>query len=251
MKKEAPSYFNRVRSTLIGTGALFGASCLSAVTIDFDEPEYTAAPGDTVAVTLSFDASIPDGLAGYQLRLNAAGSGLFDSDASSITIVSDLDNNLFGDGPAERTLGSNLAEVFGFSESGQAYGGVEFVTFDLAIDPDAGPGTYVLSLELPQEDSFVDGELQVIDDDLVFGSSSLVIEVPAPSLSEAPRYNGDAESFEVTFTGVPGRSYVLEASEDLGEWEALATLTAEPSGLIEYEDTSAASFSQRFYRLVD
>ncbi|NBB78442.1 MAG: hypothetical protein GVY36_03220 [Verrucomicrobia bacterium] len=251
MRMKATHSDNRARPGFIACGVLVAASGLHAVNVNFDNAEYVAGPGDTVAITLSFDEAVPNGLAGYHLRLNAASSGVFEPSASSISIVTELDNNLFGDGPADRTLADDSAKVLGFAEAGSPYTGVEFVTFDLKIDADAPAGTYALSLELPLEDSFVDGNFQIIDDDLVFDTSSLVIEVPPPASSAAPQYDGDADTFSLSFSGVPGRSYLLEVSDDLENWDDLTTLTAAPSGSMTYVDTSVSSHPKRFYRLVD
>ena len=248
--KPARSFNCRFPSLIVGC-LLLAASSLLAVDVNFDQAEYVAEPGDTVAITLSFGAPVPNGLSGYQLRLNAGASGLFEPGTSSIGIDAELDNNLFGDGPASRTVAGDSAEILGFSELGTPYTGVDFVTFNLKIDADAPAGNYTLIQQLPLEDSFVDGNFQSIDDDLVFDTSSLVIEVPAPTTSAAPQYDDDADTFTLSFNGVPGRSYRLEVSDDLENWGNLANVTAAASGLITYVDTTVASHPRRFYRLVD
>jgi hypothetical protein len=55
----------------------------------------------------------------------------------------------------------------------------------------------------------------------------------------------------VRFTGVPGRIYEIQATENLSEpWVTIATQTADSSGLYDYIDEDAGDYSQRFYRAV-
>ncbi|GAA5115407.1 cadherin-like domain-containing protein [Luteolibacter yonseiensis] len=49
--------------------------------------------------------------------------------------------------------------------------------------------------------------------------------------------------------GIPGRSYVIQASSDMVNWTTLATKVAGPNGIFEFVDADAAGFPTRFYRL--
>jgi len=46
-----------------------------------------------------------------------------------------------------------------------------------------------------------------------------------------------------------GSHYTLEASTDLSDWTALASLVAGPDGMFEFLDVSASNLTARFYRL--
>jgi hypothetical protein len=58
-----------------------------------------------------------------------------------------------------------------------------------------------------------------------------------------------ATGFELRLTGSPGATYLLEASSDFQNWTPIST-NAAPTGTIEFTDSDAASFEQRFYRAV-
>ena len=64
----------------------------------------------------------------------------------------------------------------------------------------------------------------------------------------ALQLNGDVR---VVAFALPGRTYTLETSADLLAWSSVANnITAPPSGVINYLDTTAGGASPRFYRLV-
>jgi hypothetical protein len=50
------------------------------------------------------------------------------------------------------------------------------------------------------------------------------------------------------FFGVPGQNYRFQATTNLADWEDLATVVCDPSGIYRYADTNAPAFPQRFYR---
>jgi len=54
--------------------------------------------------------------------------------------------------------------------------------------------------------------------------------------------------FTIFFTSQAGQAYVIEASVDLVNWSALATVTAAGAST-GYTDLNAGSFGQRFYRV--
>jgi hypothetical protein len=53
-----------------------------------------------------------------------------------------------------------------------------------------------------------------------------------------------------TFTGQPGRTYRVVASEDLGTWETVDTLVAPPDGVMEFAELPVPGMRQRFYKVV-
>jgi hypothetical protein len=46
----------------------------------------------------------------------------------------------------------------------------------------------------------------------------------------------------------PGLLYRVEASDDYQNWQPIITFTAPQGGILEFQDSSAPSFSRRFYR---
>ncbi|MBP8258844.1 MAG: hypothetical protein KA118_04185 [Verrucomicrobia bacterium] len=58
----------------------------------------------------------------------------------------------------------------------------------------------------------------------------------------------DAEGFfKLIATGEPGKDVIVEASDDLDQW-AEAVMLPNPTGTVEFVDTSTASWPHRFFR---
>ena len=57
-----------------------------------------------------------------------------------------------------------------------------------------------------------------------------------------------AGQFVLTVSGLIGQTYDIEASQDLMNWTNIGTVTLGASGSLDFTDTNAASFPQRFYR---
>jgi uncharacterized repeat protein (TIGR03803 family) len=53
--------------------------------------------------------------------------------------------------------------------------------------------------------------------------------------------------FEFSFTGIPGVTYRIDASQDLINWATQNTVTS-PTGLNQFTDPAAPLYTQRFYR---
>jgi hypothetical protein len=69
---------------------------------------------------------------------------------------------------------------------------------------------------------------------------------PAGS-SEVPLLSIDGNQLQLR--GKPGEEYIVEASEDLINWEVLGTLIIGLEGVTDFADADAAQFRQRFYRI--
>lgn len=55
----------------------------------------------------------------------------------------------------------------------------------------------------------------------------------------------------IGFSGVPGRTYLIQATEDLTQpWQTIHTTPVESSDIYVFIDEDAGSYTQRFYRLV-
>jgi hypothetical protein len=54
----------------------------------------------------------------------------------------------------------------------------------------------------------------------------------------------------VTYPGVPGRTYRVEASEDLMTWLTIGTVRAPASGVVKYLEPISEENRARFYRLI-
>lgn len=52
----------------------------------------------------------------------------------------------------------------------------------------------------------------------------------------------------LTVTGPIGRTYDIQATEDLKTWTIIGTVTVGAGGVLDFTDTNAAAFSKRFYR---
>jgi hypothetical protein len=71
--------------------------------------------------------------------------------------------------------------------------------------------------------------------------------VAPPGSSEVPLLSIDGDHLQLR--GKPGEEYVVEASEDLINWEELGTLVVGLEGVVDFEDADAAQFRQRFYSI--
>jgi len=62
-------------------------------------------------------------------------------------------------------------------------------------------------------------------------------------ISSAP-----AGQFILTVTGQTGQTYDVQATQDLKTWTVIGTVTVGAGGSLDFTDTNAANFPQRFYR---
>jgi hypothetical protein len=69
---------------------------------------------------------------------------------------------------------------------------------------------------------------------------SLVIQ----TLSQLPDGN-----MQVMASGIPGDTYLIQASTDLNTWATIGTNAADSNGIIAFPDLSATNYTSRFYRL--
>jgi hypothetical protein len=54
--------------------------------------------------------------------------------------------------------------------------------------------------------------------------------------------------FTLTVIGLAGRTYDIEATPDFLAWTVIGTITLDAGGSLDFTDTNAANFPQRFYR---
>src|ERR1041385_1436558 len=97
-----------------------------------------------------------------------------------------------------------------------------------------------------QTESYRMCQLYVFLAALMIGPSAAAQVSPVPG--DAPTL--DSSQFHHRFYGAPGASYVVEASSDLTRWTAVATNTVPSSGRLDFADSLAGNFPQRFYRIV-
>jgi hypothetical protein len=71
--------------------------------------------------------------------------------------------------------------------------------------------------------------------------------VPA-ALAKVQLRSAPAGQFILTLTGPVGRTYEILATQDFTAWTVISTVTLGATGSLDFTDTNAASFSQRFYR---
>jgi hypothetical protein len=74
------------------------------------------------------------------------------------------------------------------------------------------------------------------------------VQFAAPAL---PRLTVTAQAtVELLFTGTPGRTYTVEASQDLKIWAPLTEVQMGPEGLTRFRDVDSKNLNVRFYRLI-
>jgi len=93
---------------------------------------------------------------------------------------------------------------------------------------------------------FVATAYDALGDESVF-SSEISYLVPA-NLPAVQIHSGFAGQFVLTVSGPPGQTYDVQASPDLSAWTVIGTVTPGASGSLDFTDTNAANFPQRYYR---
>lgn len=247
--RDGPSVVRPLLASIAAFGLCIGSA--SALELNFDQAVYEVSPGDSVALTVAFNQPVPNDLDAYALRL------LFPADAvalddGDIDIVSELDHDLFAEGPAERNVTSTSATLRGFADFFEGpYDGTAFVTFHVTVPINAPGGEHVLQLGVadPDGNNFIDGAQAVIDDQIAFGAATLNVDVPVPETIEPIFRNATTGHVGASFSGIPGREYRILASANLQDWSPIVTLTAAQDGTFSFTDTEAAEFSSRFYRV--
>ena len=78
-------------------------------------------------------------------------------------------------------------------------------------------------------------------------SSEVSYLVPA-NLSVIQIRLASAGQFVVTVTGLVGRTYEIQATQDFWTWTVIGTVTVGVGGSLDFTDPNAAAFPQRFYR---
>ena len=239
-----------LQSFLILVGLALCVTPLSAVTVEFSQPSYTVRPGDSIDITVRLSDPVPNGLEGYALQLGFP-AGLLAVNA--ISVVPQLDFDLFETG-ALRDAGGDFASIAGFVEFGQpAYTGTDFVIFSVTVSKAAAEGPVVLNLSglLDNAVNFVDGLGNSIDESLTFGTATLDILPPWPEeYLDDIRVDIEAGQTVIRFSGIPGRSYLIQYSNSLSErsWLTLKTVDAPGDGRVEVMDSLTGG--SRFYRVV-
>ena len=79
---------------------------------------------------------------------------------------------------------------------------------------------------------------------------TLTVNLISPAIA-AVAANPDG-SFNLTLTGTPGQTYVLEVTADLSasaNWLPVVTNTLDAGGVWQFSDTQATNYQQRFYRI--
>jgi len=133
------------------------------------------------------------------------------------------------------------------------------VTVSAVVSPTLGGGTVTLDqgwlFYTPAPGSTNDDTVTYTISDGFGGTATgtaIVTVKPdnAPSQNVSAIQNLGGGSYQVSFTGIPFRTYTVQFTTDLVNptWTTLGQATADASGTITYTDTSAAG--TRFYRTV-
>ena len=87
------------------------------------------------------------------------------------------------------------------------------------------------------------------------GTNSALVTITLLNTNSAPSVNITGLLMNnrlptISFAGIPGRSYLIQAATNLGQpdWTTIATNTAGTNGLFQYTDAQATNFSNRYYR---
>jgi hypothetical protein len=111
-----------------------------------------------------------------------------------------------------------------------------------------GTLTYTPAANFSGADSFT-----YIAADSYSGTSTGTVNVTVYSSANQPERVVSLESLangnkKITFAGIPGYSYLVQASTNLAVWVSISTNTAAGNGLFNYTDNSATNYPARYYR---
>ncbi len=81
-------------------------------------------------------------------------------------------------------------------------------------------------------------------------SNEASYSVPTPAGARMQLTLDQSGQPSITATGPAGYQYAVQTSQDLTNWTAVVTVTLDPTGSAQYTDTSPASGSTRYYRLL-
>jgi hypothetical protein len=155
----------------------------------FDRSVYQVAPGETfdIQVLLDGDLSTPEadalasGLFSYSWQMTFESAN---ASVDTILVPPELDYFAFLDGASIKTF-ADVAAVEGNINQVtlEPYEGSLLATIsltNLAPVPTEYDLTLSLAPHLPKEQLFLDGEGNVLDDDLFFGAARVVVAIPEP-----------------------------------------------------------------------
>jgi hypothetical protein len=77
---------------------------------------------------------------------------------------------------------------------------------------------------------------------------SYLVPAPLPSVQIRSVPGGQ---FILTVSGLTGLTYEIQATQDFMAWTAIGTVTVGAGGSLDFADTNAANFPQRFYRTLE
>jgi uncharacterized delta-60 repeat protein len=141
-------------------------------------------------------------------------------------------------------IGGSFTRVNGFTRNRYARllpGGA----LDSSFDPGLGANNTVFSVVVqPDGNILIGGDFTLVTGVSRNGIARILggaaAQIRFTSVSLAP--------LRLTITAEAGKSYILEASTDLINWQDIAMSTA-GSGTLEFTDPNADSFNMRFYRV--
>jgi uncharacterized delta-60 repeat protein len=122
-------------------------------------------------------------------------------------------------------------------------------SIDLSFDPGSGANATVYALTiLPDDNVLIGGAFTTINGQPRRGIARLFAGDSAQSGLQLTSVTVTPGGVMVTFTGIPGHTYVFEASSDLINWLDVDTATA-VDATVTFTDSGASGFDQRFYRV--
>jgi len=75
--------------------------------------------------------------------------------------------------------------------------------------------------------------------------------VGLPTVPTVQFHSAIPGQFSLTVSGVIGHTYQIQATQDFTTWTVIGTVTLGADGSLNFTDTNAANFSNRFYRSYD
>lgn len=115
-------------------------------------------------------------------------------------------------------------------------------------------GPWVVYTSRPEDDATDSFTYNVSDGGGGTAEGTVTVTIQSPSQTEAVTVVGATVlpdgNRRVSFAGIPGLIYSIEASIDLENWTVIGTGTAGFKGVFTFDDLNATNFPVRFYRTI-
>jgi hypothetical protein len=221
--------------------------------LSFEQDDYVIFPGETVSLEVRLVRLVTESedLFSYGVRLTHGAAGTLS--VIGITVPAPLDFYFFGAGAL---IDLDLIGAKGnidVADVNTPYADELIVTFDLSFDT---LGEFELGLDFfntngPNEEIFLDGDGNVIDDTISFGATTVRVVDESQVLQDVTieRSGVTGADIDLRFDTIEGLAYTAQTSINLMDWDDLATTEGDGDEFF-FRHLDGGTAERRFYRVV-